>query len=1553
MDKKKIDFIVYDDTDNTILAQDSLELNRHQKLQVSDFIQTYLDQNYKLVAPVSFEYLDKPVSFYLKHEHKVIHASDLKKGEVLKAKHKKLGDGFANQDITYQSLNRTVTRTILMHQPKEDKIIEQHVHFVRSADVDLVNGNVINTGWTSSDPYYPEFTALNVPGYIAEPLTINKESAKETDADSEVEVNYKPLKQEVKFVFIDKTSNQQVGKKVTFTGLTGTTEDIHLDVPMLYCLADSQTLPSSYKFEAENPDVIIYVDHELVRNWQYTEGSMAYDSNDKPVTPDSFKKELKRTIIVNYPDGKKDDLSQTITVHRQANFDEVTGKICWSEWDEGHFDSVALPNVKGYTLKQNYVDSMTAKPDYQDPKIQIKYEPAAQSVNFVYVDEFSHKRVGEPIEVKGFTDKTAENIKLKLPENYVVADGQSLPTSYTFNIENPDVKVYLGHKFLENCTAKTMPKNTVDNEHNVIKESDFAKKIRRTIIANVPDHGQEKTRDLSQETILTRTGNVDLVTRIISWNKWSESDFNGVTIPKVTGYTSNLKEISKVHVTANYQDPKLNINFIPDEKEVVFKYLDVDEDNKVIKTLPIGGEMDQTVSLDLHLPKHYELTGDKLPDKYHFNLENPEIDIHVKHQKLDNFTVHNFDFKDGIKADGRAITKQDFMKKLTRSIKLVKPSGQEINVVQDCTITRSGVLDLVNKTITWNEYAKGHFDNFDIPDIDGYTVNTRINAINNVDSDYSDPHIKVTYAPIKVKQDFKFVDSNNKQIAFETIYGATNEVKPTPKLPLGWENKDYPETIKLKPVDNIRLITVHVKHAQKVVDDVKIDDVIAGNHEKVGDGKPIRDINFGDLHKTVTRTIKLHLPKEEAKTIVEAVNFKRHALIDQVNGSVSFTNWDYEDKKHAFNEYIVPKIEGYRSLIEYIPVSGDIDPDKENETIDVKYVPDQLEITFKFIDQATNMQVGSDHIVHGETDEQDVVTDLELPKHYVLAKQQILPRAYNFGVQDKTVKIFVNHEIDLNWDPTKKGTIKDPVLPDRAHDETGDLITASDFSQDVKRTILVKKPIHVDGHVEIKTQDLSQIVRLFRDAEFDYVTQLAKWHPWSIDNFKEVEVPNVTGYTPSAKTVLPDNATIDYHDTPIVIDYTANQQTVMFQFVDDQRGGSQVGSVQTVHGHTDQKDVPVHLNVPENYVLADGQKLPEHYDFLVNNPIIAIHLKHKINEHFMPMGNTMNERIVDDKQNLVTSEDFVKYITRTVVLDLPNGYTKSLAQTVQIKRSGKLDLIDKTIAWNPWSTNVFEQLGIPSVDGYTADTEILKSETATSDYKDRKMHIGYKPNKQSVTYRFIDHDKHVIDKQTINGVTDKLVRFGLKLPDGYTLPFGEKLPVGYVFKAANPDIDILVNRIPSAPIAKPAPKSEPESVQTASKAPSAKQAETTRQIKRSILVDVPKDGHIERRDLSQIVVLHQTNGIWDEQKFSPIKMEDVPGYRPSLSLIPAQTATINYQDPHIVVNYTKLKQAKPEEQNNKDHVEMPKLDKNTTGDTPDIVEDLLNSISSLGLINKK
>ena len=59
------------------------------------------------------------------------------------------------------------------------------------------------------------------------------------------------------------------------------------------------------------------------------------------------------------------------------------------------------------------------------------------------------------------------------------------------------------------------------------------------------------------------------------------------------------------------------------------------------------------------------------------------------------------------------------------------------------------------------------------------------------------------------------------------------------------------------------------------------------------------------------------------------------------------------------------------------------------------------------------------------------------------------------------------------------------------------------------------------------------------------------------------------------------------------------------------------------------------------------------------------------------------------------------------------------------------------------------------------------------------------------------------------------------------------------------------------------------------------------------------------------------------------------------------------QDPHIVVNYTKLEQTKPDEQNNKDHVEMPKLDKNTIGDTPDIVEDLLNSISSLGLINKK
>ncbi|MDK6747777.1 hypothetical protein QP367_23460, partial [Citrobacter sp. UMB8248A] len=120
------------------------------------------------------------------------------------------------------------------------------------------------------------------------------------------------------------------------------------------------------------------------------------------------------------------------------------------------------------------------------------------------------------------------------------------------------------------------------------KESDFSKTINRTITANEPS----KSVDLSQKTELTRTGTYDVVTKkVISYGNWTTGKFDEVKAPEVAGYTPNPASVNAESVTADYVDPKLVINYTPNDQTGKISYVDVNTGTEVGIT-PLTGKTD-------------------------------------------------------------------------------------------------------------------------------------------------------------------------------------------------------------------------------------------------------------------------------------------------------------------------------------------------------------------------------------------------------------------------------------------------------------------------------------------------------------------------------------------------------------------------------------------------------------------------------------------------------------------------------------------------------------------------------------------------------------------------------------------------------------------------------------------------------------------------------------------------------------------------------------------------------------------------------------------------
>ena len=683
----------------------------------------------------------------------------------------------------------------------------------------------------------------------------------------------------------------------------------------------------------------------------------------------------------------------------------------------------------------------------------------------------------------------------------------------------------------------------------------------------------------------------------------------------------------------------------------------------------------------------------------------------------------------------------------------------------------------------------------------------------------------------------------------------------------------------------------------------------------------------------------------------------------------------------------------------------------KHETIDVGYESQDQDQTIHY--QTSDGQPATDKDGHpipdghvtGKTD--DMNKDVPMPNGYVPKtpgtddKTNLTNPDPNTGkVPDKTVTVEhgqhttapgETHNVGDQITPNPSDP-KDAKVPGNTYQQD---ITDKDVKKDLTRTVTINKPkadgnttIGEDGqqHIDLAPETETSTVSYHRTTTVDDVTGLVTRHgDWTLvdsskNQFDGVTVPHVDGYTATItdgeghtlNSIDPENApttndAIEGYQSPkIVINYTANNQSVNYIFTDGAKGNVANGTVHGVTGQTvDSKtalDAVIKQLTKQGYDMSKVTIDP--YKFKAQNGDITIDLadNHGIIKGVDPNPGGQDQNVPGDKTkipeglkdtdgHLVTLEDTRQEIIRSITVNQPTNEDENSRMTVDVSQRGVVtrtfdyDPVTKTVThWNDWRPVSWNAVPVSEYPGYTrtitdGDGGTLTSIDAmtTSDpfYKDPRISVTYTADSQSRNYVFKDGEK-TVDQKAVNGVTDQTVDPATQLGDiksdleskGYDW---SKINLGgsYKFKASdNSDMTIDLSQAHGSKEIGP-DDTIPDGVTDPNKSGSDKHvtnSDVTETVTRHITFHDPTHENstsTQDRNADQTVTLKRgftydtvTNevtkyGDWTTQDVPAVEVPKIPGYNATVTgadlqdgKIPGDTLRDGYTDPKIEVTYT-------------------------------------------------
>ncbi|MGP3292617.1 mucin-binding protein [Lactobacillus gasseri] len=937
-----------------------------------------------------------------------------------------------------------------------------------------------------------------------------------------------------------------------------------------------------------------------------------------------------------------------------------------------------------------------------DLNISFVYAPASLTSSYEFVDDDNKEQVIEP--ATSFSGKTGETVELniKLPANYELAKGSTLPTSYTFKpSDNEQLKIHLIHQ------KKVL--------------SDDTRTIRRKVTITDPD-GKVDPKSTTQSVSFSRSDTLDKVTNKHIYGKWNKNQQTllAIALSVFAGYTPSGK-VDAINVTADSNNPAdINISYTADKQNSFYQFVDDNEEGaKVGTSHPISGTTDEMVDLTKAIkdsvPTNYDLVPDQSMSYIFKASDNKPLIIHLTHQKK---------------------VLSDDTRTISRKVTITDPDGKvdPESTTQSVSFSRSNTLDKVTNQHIYGEWntKQQTLPAIVLPVFPGYTPSGKVDAIN-VTADSNDPaDINISYTADKQNSSYQFVDDNEKGAKIGTshpISGTTDEMVDLTKaikdsVPTNYDLvPDQNMSYIFKASDNKPLI-IHLTHQKKVL---------------------------SDDTRTISRKVTITDPdgKVDPKSTTQSVTFSRSDTLDKVTNKHIYGKWNK-------NQQTLPAIT-LSVFAGYTP-SGKVDAinvtaDSNNPAdINISYIADKQNSSYKFVDDNENeATVGTSHPISGTTDETIDLTKAikdSVPTNYDLVPDQNM--SYIFKASDnKPLIIHLTHHISA-------------------------VTNDSNLTKTVSRTINVTKP---DGtKLAPVVQRVSFIQTATKDDVTGKVTYNNDWKANGKDSFTEYDAPVVDGYTANPAKIEKFTPNVNTKDSTKNIVYEAGSQSITVRFIDKDNKDQQVGEAISINGVTGKSADFSAVVVPENYVLAEGEKLPTNHKFTANDQTVyTVELRHKTEDAKIDPNAKLSQKV-----------------SRTILITKLDGSVNKIIQEHTFTRTGEKDMVTGNINYGPWSENgsyTFTAIIVKNIAGYAISGSAPKM-VVTPETKDSTVNISYVANGQTNYYQFIDDDYQAGDpvinqRHDFAGKTGEAVKLNISVPQNYDLAKSNVVPIAYTFKTNN------------------------------------------------------------------------------------------------------------------------------------------------------------------------
>ena len=475
----------------------------------------------------------------------------------------------------------------------------------------------------------------------------------------------------------------------------------------------------------------------------------------------------------------------------------------------------------------------------------------------------------------------SQTVSLVVPDNYVLAAGQTLPTSAKFGDTNTTVDIHLKHDHITVTPDKPGtpgqpidPSNPDGPKYPAGTDKDSLQSTIKRTINYIYQNGKQAESPVNDSLQFTDTKVIDKVTGEVISDEWSPAqNFNIITTPTIEGYTADQPSISNTNISHDHSAIVETVTYAPNDQTGKISYVD-DKTNTEVGTTSLTGKTDEDVTITPVVPTGWKIVdGQNIPKSEkatpngidtvivkveHKTTTVPPTDPKTPEDKLpDNPDKH---YPDGV-------SEKDLNKTIVRQITVVRPDGTRESHDQSVKLTRSATVDEVTGTVTgYSNWTTGNFDEYDAPVIAGYTPSqAKVDGVKVTADSNFDP-VVITYVEDPIGQDItvKKGDIPSPEDGVKNhgdLDKVTDPKHPDAKTTYTWKKTpdtsvagDVPATVIVhypdgsnKPVD----ITVHVVDDTPVVPTKNPDPVGQDITVKKGDTPDPEDgvKNHGDLDK--------------------------------------------------------------------------------------------------------------------------------------------------------------------------------------------------------------------------------------------------------------------------------------------------------------------------------------------------------------------------------------------------------------------------------------------------------------------------------------------------------------------------------------------------------------------------------------------------------------------------------------------------------------------------------------------------------------------------------